>query len=133
MAVVLMAGCKPRTTATLTPDLDQRFQAEGVLHRADDQAFRYTEKTSSNSNTWENREASIIVTRRSVYLHKNEKVGIDIVAGGSGNGDYEVHKDGERVLISSGNGRSKATWSFAPPSDAAGWTTDIRSVIKGTP
>jgi hypothetical protein len=131
LVVALIAACGPRTTAKLSPELDQRFQTEGVLRRADDQQFRFTEKTSSNRSTWENREASIIVTHRTVYLHKNEKVGIEIVSGGSSNGDYEVHKDGERVLISSGTGRGRETWSFVPPSDPAGWTTDIRAVIKG--
>jgi hypothetical protein len=129
--LLAIVACGPGTTARLSPELEQRFTTEGVLHRADDQTFRYTEKTSSNTNTWENRAASIIVTRRTVYLHKNEKVGIEIVAGASGPADYEVHKDGERVLISSGSGRSKETWSFAPPSDPGGWTTDIRAVIKG--
>jgi len=131
LLLLLLAGCGPRTTAKLSPELEQRFTTEGILHQADDQTFRYTEKTSSNSNTWENRAASIIVTKRTVYLHKNEKVGIEIVLGGSGNGDYEVHKDGERVLISSGTGRSRATWSFAPPAEPGSWTTDIRAVIKG--
>ena len=131
LIICLIAACGPRTTAKLSPELEQRFTTEGVLHRADDLTFRYTEKTSSNSSTWENRAASIIVTKRTVYLHKNEKVGIEIVLGGSGNGDYDVHKDGERVLISSGSGRSRATWSFSPPSDAGAWTTDIRAVIQG--
>lgn len=130
LAMVLPAACGPRTTAKLTPDLTQRFAAEGILRQADDQTFRYTEKNSSGSTSWENRAASIIVTKKTVYLHKNEKVGIEIDAGGH-NDDWEVYKDGERVLISSGSGRSKVTWSFAPPGDPAGWTNDIRAVIKG--
>jgi hypothetical protein len=133
LAVVLLVivACGPRTTAKLAPELEQRFQSEGVVRRADDQVFRFTEKSSKNQSTWENRDASIIVTHRTVYLHKNEKVGIEIVSGASGNDGYEVHKDGERVLISSGSGRDRESWSFAPPSDPGGWTTDIRAVIKG--
>ncbi len=131
MAVLLGASaCGPRTTAKLAPELEQRFSSEGILRQADDQMFRYTEKGSGKSGSWENRAASIIVTRRTVYLHKNEKVGIEIVAGGR-NDEWEVHKDGERVLIQNGEGRGRYTWSFAPPSDPGGWTEDIRAVIKG--
>jgi len=133
LAVFLLAGpaaCGPRTTAQLSPELEQRFANEVVLRQADNQTFRYTEKGSGNSSSWENRAASIIVTKRTVYLHKNEKVGIEIVAGGKNDG-WEVHKDGERVLIQNGEGRGRYTWSFAPPSDPAGWTEDIRAVIKG--
>lgn len=130
MAVLLGAGaCGPRTTAKLAPELERRFTAEVILRQADDQTFRYTEKGSGNSSSWENRAASIIVTKRTVYLHKNEKVGIEIVAGGK-NDEWEVHKDGERVLIQNGEGRGRYTWSFTPPSDPGGWTEDIRAVIK---
>jgi len=52
------------------------------------------------------------------------------VTRGRGRG-YEVHRDGERVRISVGSGRSLETWSFVPPDSPDAWTQDIRAVIRG--
>jgi hypothetical protein len=115
-------------TAALTPDLDSRFQAEGILHRADDQVFRYTYYSrSTNGNRWEDRDASIIVTRTTVYIHKNEKVGLEITA--RTRKDCDVHREADRVIIGAGSGKSHVSWSFRTPDDAEGWTTAIRAVI----
>jgi len=75
----------------------------------------------------EERRASILVTSRSVYIHKNEKVGLWITA--RGRGVFEVHRREARVRIRSGGGRSGEVWSFEPPEDPEGWTRDIRAVI----
>ena len=120
---VLAAGCN-RTTAKLTPELEARFQQEQVVRRADDQVFRYT----YGGGKWENRDASIIVTKQSVYIHKNEKVGIEI--GPDTRASCEVHRDGQRVRITAGTGAAAESWSFVPPDNAEAWTQDIRSVIR---
>ena len=122
--VMLAAGCN-RTTARLTPELEARFQQEQILRRADDQVFRYT----YSGGRWENRDASIIVTKQSVYIHKNEKVGLDIT--GTSRRTYDVHRDHQRVIIAAGSGQSRVSWSFEPPDgDADGWTKDIRTVVS---
>jgi hypothetical protein len=122
--MVVSVGCH-RTTATLTPELEARFQQEQILRRADDQVFRYT----YGGGRWENRDASIIVTRQSVYIHKNEKVGLDMT--GSSRRAYEVHRDHQRIIIGAGSGQSRVSWSFEPPDgDADGWAKDIRAVVS---
>jgi hypothetical protein len=122
-----LAACH-QTTAKLSVDLDTRFAAEGISHRADDQVFRYSYYSrSSNGSSWENRDASIIVTKRTVYIHKNEKVGLEIVPGGRK--EYEVRREADRVIIGAGSGKSHVSWSFRPPDDPDAWESDIRAVI----
>lgn len=117
-----------RTTATLPPDLASRFEAESIVHRADDQVFRYTYYSrSTRGNRWEDRDASILVTKSSVFIHKNEKVGLDLTA--ATRKATDVRRDGDRVIISAGSGQSKVSWSFRPPDDAEAWARDIRAVI----
>ena len=41
-----------------------------------------------------------------------------------------VRREGDRVVISSGSGQSRVSWSFRPPEDAHGWTEDIRRVLS---
>jgi hypothetical protein len=122
-------GCG-RETGTLTPAQEQRFAAEGLLHRADNLTFRWTQGAGRRGGTWEDRVASIVVTRRSVLVHKNEKVGIEI--GPDSRASYEVHRDGQRVRISAGSGAAAESWSFSPPDNAEVWTQDIRSVIRAS-
>jgi hypothetical protein len=127
--LVAIAACR-RTTATLSPELASRFEAESTLRRADDQVFRYTYYSRSTRGTrWEDRDASIIVTRQSVFIHKNEKVGLDLTP--ASRKANEVHREGDRVIIGSGSGQSHVSWSFRPPEDPEGWATDIRAVIGG--
>lgn len=117
-----------RTTATLPPDLASRFEAESIVHRADDQVFRYTYYSrSTRGNRWEDRDASILVTKSSVFIHKNEKVGLDLTA--ATRKATDVRREGDRVIISAGSGQSKVSWSFRPPDDAEAWARDIRAVI----
>jgi hypothetical protein len=128
-ALVLVASCKPADTSLLTPELTQRFEQEGTLKRADNITFRWTIGAGTRRGEWEDRVASIIVTRQTVYLHKNEKTGIEITP--RSRKEYKVEKDGDRVRIRVGTGRNEELWSFIPPDgDAAGWTTDIRAVIR---
>jgi hypothetical protein len=130
LVAATIIGCTDRHTGSLTPGQEQRFTAEGIARRADDVDFRYTANPGGRSERRENRRASIVVTRSSVLIHKNEKVGVEITP--LTRRDVSVERAGQRIRIHSGRGRSEEVWSFEPPSDAPGWTTDIRSVINGS-
>jgi hypothetical protein len=127
--LVVSLACS-RGTGRLSAAQEERFAGEGLLHRADNVTFRWTQGAGREGGTWEDRLASIIVTRRSVLIHKNEKVGVEITP--DSRRDYEVHRDGQRVRIKAGSGKSAETWSFTPPEDAEAWTQDIRAVIRGS-
>jgi hypothetical protein len=120
-------GCSQKTGA-ITPEQQARFDQEGIVRRADDQIFRYTYGSGTRNAGWEERKASIIVTKQSVIIHKNEKLGLEINA--RTRRFVEVRRDGNRVRISAGGGQSSESWSFIPPDDAAGWADDIRAVVK---
>jgi hypothetical protein len=127
--LALAAACN-QTTSKLSPADEQKFATEGIVKRADDLDFRFTHDVGRRETRWENRRASIIVTKQSVLIHKNEKVGLDITPGTRRYVD--VARDGNRVRISAGSGRSGEVWSFQPESDAPGWTEAIRAVIRGS-
>jgi hypothetical protein len=71
------------------------------------------------------------VTRQSLIIHKNEKLGLEITP--RTRRYVQVRRDGDRVRLSAGGGRSAESWSFVPPGDAAGWAEDIRAVLKAVP
>ena len=124
---ILTAGCQEKTGA-LTPSEQQRIDSEGLVRRADDLIFRYTHDAGRRDAGWEDRKASIIVTKQSVIIHKNEKLGLEITP--RTRRFVEVRRDGDRVRISAGGGGSAESWSFVPPDDPAGWADDIRAVVK---
>jgi hypothetical protein len=128
IVISLVAGACNRTTSKLSPAAEQRFAAEGVVRRGDDLDFRYTHDVGRRDTRWENRRASIIVTRQSVLIHKNEKIGLEITPRIRRYADVE--RDGNRVRIRLGSGQSQEIWSFEPESDAPGWTDAIRAVIR---
>ena len=130
LAFVLVAACREET-GRLGPERDARFAAESLLHRADDLEFRYTQGGGRRGGRWEGRLASIIVTRQSVFIHKNEKVGLELTP--RTRREIEVHRDGERIRITAGSSRSAESWSFVPPDDAEGWARDIRAVVRQNP
>ena len=123
----LAGACRERTGA-LTASQQQRIQSEGLVRRADDLVFRYTHDAGRRDAGGEERKASIIVTKESVIIHKNEKLGLEITS--RTRRFVQVRRDGDRVRISAGGGRSVESWSFVPPEDAAGWASDIRAVTK---
>lgn len=125
--VALLSACQQGTGA-LTADQRTRFESEGLLRRADDLTFRYTHDAGRRDAGWEERKASIIVTKQSVIIHKNEKLGLEINP--RTRRFVQVRRDGDRVRISAGGGNSAESWSFAPPDDAAGWADDIRAVAR---
>ena len=122
------AGCGG-TTSRLTPDQEKRFASEGIVRRAADLEFRYTRDPGGRGERWENRRASIVITRSSLLIHKNDKIGLSIASGTRR--VVTVARSGERVRIRSGSGRSEEVWSFVPPDDAPGWTADIRALTRG--
>jgi len=128
-SVVLSTACN-QTTSKLSPAAEQQFATEGIVRRGDDLDFRYTHDVGRRDTRWENRRASIVVTRQSVLIHKNEKVGLDITP--ATRRYVDVARDGNRVRIRAGSGRSGEVWSFQPESDAAGWTDAIRAVIRAS-
>ena len=123
------SACSQKTGA-LTPTQQHRVESEGILRRADDLIFRYTHDAGRRDAGWEDRKASIIVTKQSVIIHKNEKLGLEITA--RTRRFLQVRRDGDRVRISAGGGKSAESWSFIPPDDAAGWADDIRAVVNAT-
>jgi hypothetical protein len=123
----LVTACQEKT-GVLTPSEQQRIDSEGLVRGADDLIFRYTYGAGTRDAGWENRKASILVTRQSIIIHKNEKLGLEITS--RTQRFVQVRRDADRVRISAGSGRSAETWSFVPPDDPVGWVNDIRAVMK---
>lgn len=115
-------------TSRLSPEQGARFDAEGRVRQAENIWFRYTHDAGTRSAGWEERRGSIVVTRQTVLIHKNEKIGIEITP--ASRRVYDVTRDGARVRIGAGSGKSREVWSFAPPDDPEGWVRDIRTVIR---
>ncbi len=126
---LVVAGCH-RTTATLTPEQQQRFDAEGIVRHGVDLLFRYTHDSGSRDAGWEEDDASIVVTKLSVVTHRNDRFRLEITPRSTG--VYEVARDHDRLSLRAGSGKSAVSWSFRPPEDAAGWAQDIRTVIANT-
>lgn len=128
LVAVSLAGACHEKTGALTSSEQQRIDSEGLVRRADDLMFRYTHDAGRRDAGWEDRKASIIVTKQSVIIHKNEKLGLELTP--RTRRYVQVRRDGSRVRISAGAGTSAESWSFVPPDDPAGWATDIRAVLK---
>ncbi len=102
---------------------------EGVVRRAADLTFRYTEAPGRRRARWEDRRASIVVTPTTILIHKNAKIGLEITP--RTRRDVAVEREGSRVRLRAGRGGSEELWSFVPPDgDAAGWTEDLRAVTR---
>jgi hypothetical protein len=129
IVLVLLTACD-RTTSKLSPAQEQRFASEGNVRRGDDLDFRYTHDVGRRDTRWENRRASIVVTAKSLLIHKNEKIGLEITP--ATRRYVDVARDGNRVRIRAGSGQSEEVWSFQPESDAAGWTEAIRAVLRAS-
>src|SRR5262245_18226078 len=129
-AVGLCCGCS-RTTAELLPETVQRFESEGIVRKADDLQFRYTHGAATYRSGYEDKKASIIVTRQSLLIHQNHDGLIEITSRSTG--AYRVNRDHDRVILHAGSGQSRRSYSFQPPDDPEGWTRDIRAVIRKKP
>ena len=123
----MLGACGLGTTDALSSDLEERFANEGIVRRAANVDFHYTRNPGGRNERREDRRASIIVTRSTVYIHKNEKVGLEIAP--RTRRATGVQRSGDRVRVRIGSGQSEEIWSFVPPDDANGWTTDIRAVL----
>src|SRR2546426_2017611 len=103
LIATLATACQEKTGA-LTAAQQQRLESEGIVRRADDLMFRYTHDAGSRDAGLENRKSSILVTRQSVIIHKNEKLGLEINP--RTRRLVHVRRDGDRVRISAGSGKS---------------------------
>jgi hypothetical protein len=127
--LALASGCA-RETARLSPDQQQRFEAEGIVRRADNLWFRYSHGVGTYRGGWEEQLASIVVTRQSVLIHRNERVLIEVTPRSTGG--YLLRRDNDRLSLRTGIGAAARSWAFHPPEDPEGWAADIRAVIRGT-
>ena len=123
---LLSVGCQK--TGKLSPELQARFEKEGIARRADDLTFRRTRAAGERDSGWDEKRASIVVTRESVFLHVNGKPLVEITP--LSTGYYDIHRDHDRLSLRAGSGKSALSWSFRPPDDADAWAVDIRTVIK---
>lgn len=128
-ALALLAGCH-RTTGTLGEEQERRFESEHVVRRAVDLWFRRTHDTGTRDAGWEEDAASIVVTERSVVIHRGDRFLLEITPRSTG--VYAVARDHDRLSLRAGSGKSAESWSFRPPEDAPGWANAIRAVIRGT-
>ena len=126
LLALFVTGCQK--TGKLSPELQARFDREGITHRADDLTFRRTRPAGQRDSGWDEKRASIVVTKESLFLHVNGKLLVEITPRSTG--FYEVHRDHDRISLHAGSGNSALSWSFRPPDNAEGWTLDIRNVIK---
>lgn len=122
------AGCA-HDSSKLTPELEQRLAAEQVVLRADNVTFRWTHNTANTDGAWRDRVESIIVTKQTVLIHDNDYLDLEITP--RTRRDVDVHRDGGRVRINAGRGRSAVVWSFEPDRPEE-WTEAIRAVIRQT-
>jgi hypothetical protein len=121
---LLILSCATET-GRLSADQEQRLAAEGVTRRANNLVFRHTRGAGAR---WDDRRASIVVTRGTILIHRNGEIEF-LLAPGSRR-LCEVHRDHGRVRINAGSGQSAEVWSFEPPDDPEAWATDIRSTIR---
>jgi hypothetical protein len=122
-----ITGCQKKT-GEISAELQARFEKEGIAHRADDLIFRRTHLAGDRDGSWDEKQASIIVTANTVFLHENGKPLVEITPRSTG--VYEVHRERDRISLRAGGGKSALSWSFRPPAEADKWTTAIRAVIK---
>ena len=131
LAALLLAALGGCSTATsrLPAELERRLDAEHVVRREDDAHLRYTRGIIRRQ--WDEGVASIVLTRETVLIHKNERVLLEITP--RNRGRYRVHRDHDRVSIGSALPTSRASWSFRPrDGDAEGWARDLRATLRGT-
>jgi len=116
-----------RSTGALSPALLAQLQSEGIRHRQDDLWVRYSHGIGSGGG-WEEHRLSIVVTGARILIHRNDTVILEITA--SSRGRYSVRREGDRISLRSGEGRSARSWAFHPVDDPEAWAKDMRAVIK---
>jgi hypothetical protein len=129
MTAVTASSCATET-GRLTADQEQRLAAETIVRRANNQTFHATHDAGRRDAGWRNRLASIVITRRTLLIHRNGEV--LLLLNSRTRRFCEVHRDANRIRIRAGSGGAAETWSFAPPNDPEGWATDVRAVIRAS-
>jgi hypothetical protein len=124
--LVTLTSCS-RSTGALSPALLTELQGEGIRHRQDDVWVRYSHGIGAGGG-WEEHRLSIVVTGARILIHRNATVILEITASSSGR--YSVRREGDRISLRSGEGRSARSWAFHPVDDPEAWARDMRAVIK---
>jgi len=114
----------------LTPELQQRFDTEGIVRRADKVFFRYSHDLGTPRSGWEEWPATLIVTHRTIFIHDGVRIRLEITPRSTG--EYRVRREGGRVSVRAGSGRSGRSWAFHPPDDPERWVKDLRAVIEAS-
>jgi len=130
LAAFTALACAAHDTSPLPAGVAERLAAESVLFRVDNVVFRQTRSAATSGPGWRDRRESIIVTRLSVLVHDGDYMDLEITP--RSRRFFEVHRDGDRVRINAGSGRSAEVWSFVPPDSAEAWTRAIRTVIRNS-
>lgn len=123
--LLLLAGCAAGTDR-LPAAAESRLATEGILHRARDLVFRHSRDAGRYDARWRDEPASIVVTRGTVLIHRNERELLRITA--RTRRAVEVRRSGERIRIRLVGARGSESWSFQPPDSAAAWAAAIRAV-----
>lgn len=122
-----LGGCSSGT-ASMPAEMRQRVEAQGIVRREDDAKIRYTRGIIRRN--WDEGTASIVLTREGFLIHKRDRVLFEITA--HNRGRYRVHRDHDRVSVSSALPTSRASWSWRPrDGDAEGWARDMRATLRG--
>ena len=124
---LLLSGCSAGTSK-LSAAMRQRIEADGIVRHEDDARIRYTR--GATRKQWDEGVASIVLTREGFLIHKNDRVLFEITP--LNRARYRVHRDHDRLAVTSAAAASHASWSWRPKdSDAEGWARDIRATLRG--
>lgn len=123
--VLFLAGCAA-DTSPLTEEWTRRFEAEGILRRADNVVVRHTRTTGRYETGYKDRLASVVVTKETVLIHQRERVLLELTRRTRRN--LEVRREGDRIRIRAVGTTRIEVFSFRPPEDAPGWVKDVRAV-----
>jgi hypothetical protein len=121
------AGCST-DTSRLNATQEQELESEGVLHRARNIVFRHTQNAGRAGGRWRDLVASIVVTKETVLIHRNERTLLRITP--RTRRVVKVARSGSRIRIQIAGARGTETWSFIAPDDPAGWAEEVRAVVN---
>ena len=125
---LLLAGCAA-DTGRLPASMEERLAAAGIVHRARNLAFRHSRDTGGYDARWRDVVASIVVTRETVLIHRNEQELLRLSP--RTRREVEVRRAAGRIRIRLVGARNSETWSFMPPDSGAEWAAGIRAVLRG--
>lgn len=121
------AGCG-MDTSRLGPAQEQALEGEGILQRAPNLVFRHTENSRLEGSRWRDVVASIVVTKETVLIHRNQRELLRITP--RSRRVFRVVRRGPRIRIQVVGSRSSETWSFVPPGAPDRWAEDVRAVTR---